>query len=91
MQPDYNYHNSPDLIQGIIAGLGGIGEVLTFCQTHSVHVEPTADWQYGCVIDRQKPFRGYHAIELDAFSALVLGIHNYKARLDTDSNSRTHN
>lgn len=76
--PDYNYHNSPDLIQKVIDKLGGIGEILTFCQTNAVAIETTSDWQCGCVIGTEKPFRGYYAVELDSFSALVMGVANFK-------------
>lgn len=76
--PDYSYHNTPELIEKVIDKLGGIGEMLTFCQENPVSIERTEDWQFGCRIGNEKSFGGYYGIELDAFSALVLGIARYK-------------
>lgn len=76
--PDYNYNNSPEFINMLIDQMGGMSQLLTFCQVHHVYVEPTSDLQYGCVIGDEKPFTGYYGIDLDCFSALVLGVLRFK-------------
>lgn len=74
---DYNYYTSPEQLQAYIEKAGGLAKLLTFCQKNHVYVHRESDWSYMAYINN-----GYWSGELDALSALVVGVLQYEAHPD---------
>ena len=73
--PDYNYYTHPDLLKKWIDELGGHDGILLFCQQNQVEVTRGGDYMYGAYINSHT---GIWSTDMDCYSALVQGIHNYK-------------
>jgi hypothetical protein len=53
--------------------------VFAFCQDHRVEVLVQDDTMYHCYIDWHKE-KGAWAVEMDGFTSLIMGIHEYTKR-----------
>lgn len=82
--PDYRYHSSPELIDSVLAKVGGLATVLTFCQMNHVEVYMDADLQMTCMINQK-----CWGADLDTLSALILGVVSYiEHHQPTNSNEK---
>jgi hypothetical protein len=74
---DYNYYTHPDTLNAWVERTGGWAEILTFCQLNQVQIVRGADYSYGALINSNQ---GTWSTDMDALSALVIGVINYKEK-----------